>query len=290
VAENKERLQQINRSLETWQQGDCVVGEHWFVYRFNSQHPLTDEAKTVVEDDADGDIDLVESEVMGFMVVTQTCDIVRSCVDRPFLEVVPLIQVDRDKLDEIQRCQRPQYVFIPGLSKQSFVADLDRVMTVEKALVVGWQRVAGCSNDEEIRLLQQALARKRNRFAFPDDFAKLSGKLRDRLKGKHDKSSSEGEALRALQEIRVTAVPSWNSEEVEIMFFFIRNTNESKFQLKEWSEWLENWLRLVHSSGRFCKVDGIVTTIEDLTAKEYLGSQQLDLDNLSHVKVGIDPG
>ena len=56
--------------------------------------------------------------------------------------------------------------------------------------------------------------------------------LRRRLVEKHNKSSPEGEALRALLEIRVRAAPSWSAQEVELMFWFIgddasRPTNES---------------------------------------------------------------
>ncbi len=35
---------------------------------------------------ADGGVDSAESEVFWFMVALQTCDIVRRCVDRPFVE------------------------------------------------------------------------------------------------------------------------------------------------------------------------------------------------------------
>lgn len=74
----------INNELQTWCQGDFVLGEQWFVHRFNPQFPLTpDSTKQDAEEN-----DLVESEVKGLVVVTQTCDIVRYCCERPFLENV----------------------------------------------------------------------------------------------------------------------------------------------------------------------------------------------------------
>jgi hypothetical protein len=270
ASDSENQLQQkIDATLQEWCQGDCVLGEQWFAYRFNPQHPLTDASK----DALDGDGDLVESEVLGLAVVTQTCDIVRSCLSRPFLEVVPLV--------EVKRGRRPQYAFIPNLAEKYLVVDLDRVMTIEKAVASEWQRLPGCTTDEERRMLAQALSRKRSRFAFPDDFTRLVSKLQRRLQEKHDRTSDEGEALRALREIRVRASPSWDAAKIELMFWFIRHENKLKFKGMEWYELLERWLVLVAQSGRFHSVEGQVITLEALTAKDYTESDPLDLDHLS---------
>lgn len=178
-------LQEVDATLEEWCQGDCVLGEYWFVHRFNPQRPLTLDSADVAHQETD----LAESEVKGFVVVTQTCDIVRSCADRRFIEVVPLLEVDEQILSEIQRSRRPQFAYIPGVAELNLVADLDRVMTVEKAVVAEWERNPGCRNDEEIRTLGQALARKRARFAFPNDFTGFAQKLQKRLRDKHNKSN-----------------------------------------------------------------------------------------------------
>jgi hypothetical protein len=177
--------------------------------------------------------------------------------------------------------QQSRYAFIPNLAEKSLIADLDRVMTVEKAVVAQWVRIPGCSTDEERRALGKAFARKRNRFAFPDDFTEFSRKLQNRLREKHNKLSIEGDALRALHEIRVRASPSWNDSEIELMFWFIRNEDELNFEGIEWFELLERWLDLVPESGRFHSVEGQVTTLEALTAKDYIESDPLDLDHLS---------
>jgi hypothetical protein len=66
----------IDATLEQWSQGDCTVGDYWFVTRFDPQRPLTPDAADVVE--VDPNADLTESSVSGFVVVTQTCDLVRS--------------------------------------------------------------------------------------------------------------------------------------------------------------------------------------------------------------------
>jgi hypothetical protein len=155
-------------------------------------------------------------------------------------------------------------------------------MTVEKAVIAEWQRVPGCQNDQDVRALGQALARKRIRFAFPDDFTQFANKLQKRMQEKHDKKeSSEGSALRALREIRVRAEPSWNAPEVNLMFWFIRHEQQNQFEGIGWDQFLKQWLKLIPASGRFQNVEGSVVSLEDMTAKEYVESDLLDLDHLS---------
>jgi hypothetical protein len=197
------------------------------------------------------------------------------------VEVAPLVEVNANHLAEIQRGYRPQYAYIPGVADQNLVADLDRVMTVEKTVVSRWERKPGCSTDEEVRAFAQAVSRKRARFAFPDDFAEFVNPLQGRIKEKHGKASREGEALRALIEIRVRAEPSWEAKTIKLLFYFIRNLREVTFQGRNWNDFREQWLALVPERGRYIRVDGIVVTHDDITAREYLESDRLDLDHLS---------
>jgi hypothetical protein len=267
----------IDAALQKWSQGDCTVGDHWFAYRFDPKQPLTSESRDVAEADAE----LTESSVKGFVVITQTCDLVRSCEQRPFLEISPLVEVDAQYLQEIKQMKRPQYAYISGVAEFSLVADLDRVMTVEKSVVAAWDRIVGCQSDQETRDLGQALSRKRSRFAFPDDFNQLAKTLQKRMQTKHGKNNIEGLALQALSEIRVQATPSWSADTINLTFWFIHPQNDDSFQNKKWFELLDSWLELIPASGRFESIDGAVKSLEDLTAKEYVESDRLDLDRLS---------
>jgi hypothetical protein len=250
----------IDATLERWSQGDCTIGEDcWFVTRFDPQRPLTPDAADVVATSAEAD--LTESSVSGFVVVTQTCD--------------------DQYLQDIHRLKRPRYAYIAGVAEFNLVADLDRVMTVEKAVVAGWERISGCPSDADTRLLGEALARKRSRFAFPDDFNEFAQKLQKRMHDKHEKSSTEGKALRALLEIRVSAAPAWDAEDVALIFWFIRAEADDLFENQAWHELLDSWLKLLPPSARFSAVDGTVVSLDDMTAKEYLHSDRLDLDRLS---------
>ena len=80
----------------------------------------------------------------------------------------------------------------------------------EKAVVPAWARVDGCRTDDDSRRFSLALARKRARTAFPDDFVAFARPLMARMSLKHDKQTDEGRALRSLREIRVGTPTPWN--------------------------------------------------------------------------------
>jgi hypothetical protein len=271
------RIAAVDTALATWRQGDCVLGEQWFALRFDPKHPLSPAAHEVTSTGAD----LAEDSVLGFAVLTQTCDIVRSCQDRPFVEVCPLVEVDPARLADIKAGRRPAYALVPALAAKGFVADLERTMTVEKPVLAGWPRTPGCRSDYEARAFAEALARKRARFAFPDDFNELAHDLRNRIDSKHDRNSDEGRALRALREIRVQATPSWQAPQVSLVLWFIRHGDQPTFEGRNWDDLLDQWLRRIHPSGRFTSVTGAITTLDDLSAFAYTMSDRLDLDHLT---------
>ena len=77
----------INQTLANWAQGDCTLDFRDFFYAADRKTALTPEAAYLEEDE----LQVVISEIEGCMVVTQTCDIVRSCTQRPFIQVAPLV-------------------------------------------------------------------------------------------------------------------------------------------------------------------------------------------------------
>ena len=115
----------------------------------------------------DPDTGTTEAESPGFAVLTQTCDLVRRCEVRPFVEVAPLFELSEDDWRAAFRGRLPRFAPVPSLADRRLAADLDRVMTVEKAVVAAWTRVVGCRSDEEVRLFALALARNGLVLPFP---------------------------------------------------------------------------------------------------------------------------
>lgn len=261
-------MEQIDAALQLWNQGDCVLeGEHWLAFG------NIDETTYQVEED----------QVAGFVVTTQTCDIVRSCSVRPWIEICPLVSVPAAQLDLVRQEQIIQYAYMPMLAARSLVADLDRSMTVHKRVVASWKREPGGFDDTSSRAFARALSRKRSRKAFPDDFTELVSKLRKFIKDKHGKDSTDGHALVDLREIRVSASPNWDAPQVELTFWFI------------WNEWTAlsregragaaaRWCAKVTAGGRFVSVRHLGLLLADMRADEYVDADSMDLDYLSHTE------
>jgi len=273
-------VDRIDAALTKWRQGDFTLDEQWFVHVGDPSAALTDASANV----EDGGPASVTSEEQGLIVTSQTCDIVRHCVDRPFVEVAPLVMIDdaKDFLD-VKMGRRPALTTLPPLESLRLAADLNRSMTVEKAVVARWNRTAGCASDEDQRRFAEALSRKRSRFAFPDDFNALVRKLQKRILEKHGKESPEGEALRRLREIRVQPSNEWDAPVVrEVFFWFIRDETAVAPEGTTWPELKDLWLKLVPASSRFERVEGQITTLADMKAEDYVHSDRLDLDHLSN--------
>jgi hypothetical protein len=280
-------LSEIDAAMQFWRQGDIVLENvPFFLHLAHLEHPITPEARNEAEaaKPLTGDSLIgVASQPRGVVVVTQTCDIVRDSAKRPFLEVSPLIEVDEKTLELVKRCMQPRYAYVPGAANLRLVADLDQTMTVEKTVLASLKRQAGCRTDQERRVFAEALARKRARFAFPNEFTAALKGFAQRLKEKHDKLTGEGATLRSLREIRIRAAPSWDAAEVRLTFLFILDADEPVPTQQDEGH-INDWLQRVKQSEQFRLDPDLpwrLCFLEDISANEYVESDRLDLDHLS---------
>ena len=274
-----------------WQQGDFAIGDFDFVYFVNPDEPVTPAAAAALEaaraapdhgvDDAQYLIS-VATPVAGAVVVTQTCDIVRRASTRPFVQVAPLIDVAELEvsMEDVRRAKTPRLAYVPGAAAHGLVADLDMVMTVEKGLLATYQRQGGCRTSDELRAFQQALARSRARFAFPDDFEEFVGPLKERMSRRSQRNSDEGRLVDLVDEIRVRALSGWDADIVELEFLFLL-LPEAQHHMEDIRGMVAAWMALLPEGGRYRVRAPIVLFLDDLSAAEYKHSDQLDLDNLS---------
>ena len=283
----EEDEQAIDQALQEWRQGDVSLDvglEFLFFADLTRPHsPASAQVAEALANDgevAEAGATPVLDEVRGVAMLSQTCDVVRGCRHRPFVEVAPLIEVDEPQVEEIRRLKRPAFAYVPTTADDRLVADLDRTMTVEKAVIARWTRSPGCRTDEDLRDFAHALARKRARFAFPDDFVAATHKLQRHLVDVHNRQTDEGAHLRALREIRVRAAPSWNDAQVQLSWWFVKDADPVGV-CSDWPTFLEQWLALFDQTGRFRLDPPIACRLEDMTARDYVGGDQLDLDRLS---------
>jgi hypothetical protein len=279
----KDPFEATDAALRAWRQGDVVFDEDLpLLHLAVVGQPLTKEAELAAQDQPDGNPDdrvIVPGKCPGFVVLTQTCDLVRSCKQRPYAELAALIEASPDMLREIQNGLRPAFAFLPALVDRRLVADLDRIMTVEKSVLASLARQPGVTTPQETAGFQKALARNKARFAFPDSFVSAMSAFQKRLKDKAGKNSDEGRHVDALSEIRVSATPTWDADKVAITVWLIKSTDPNPTQ---WPAWISHWVKLIDQTGPYA-LDGEPRLVrpEDMRVSEYLASQQLDLDHLS---------
>lgn len=278
---------EVTAALQVWQQGDAVLMDDLeFVHLARLDLPLTDETRRARDlavakgEEIDSTPAAIATTIDGIVVISQTCDVVRSAVARPFVRVAPLIQVDAATYAEVKAGKRPAFVAVPTLADKRLVGDLDRAMTVEKTLLATWPRTAGCASDAEVRDFAAALGRLSSRFAFPDSFEPYVKKMMTRIKGKHGNASPEGSHLASLREIRVRASPSWGSPKISLELWFIKEDDPTDCDAA-WRHWIGKWLELLPKSELFSISYWIDCHLEDLSARDYVESDRLDLDWLS---------
>jgi hypothetical protein len=276
-------FQTVDKALEEWRQGDVILKPGFFMSHLAvAGSPLTPAASEVAEQYSGGnpqDLLSVESEVAGFVVLTQTCDLVRECKARPYVQLAPLREVTPEELGQVERCERPAFAYLPALADRRLVADLDRTITVEKAVLVPLERMPALQPDAEQVAFGRALARNRARFAFSTPFNKAMVNFQKRIKNRAGKNNDEGRHVECLSEIRVAASPSWEAEKVSITIWLIKHTDPPN---QQWTHWLDDWAKLIDQTGPYT-LDGPLQLrfLDDMRASEYVASQPLDLDHLS---------
>ena len=280
-------VERIEQALQEWRQGDATVDVGTFlVHLADKRTPLTNEARDAV---ARGDVDSCEdvfevlSPVKGLVVISQSCDIVRECSRSECVEVSALIRVEDDvTFEAIRKRRRLRYAYLPGLADRKLVADLEKTMSVEKAVVAGWSRIEGCRTDRERATFAEALARKRGRFAFPDEFNVGLRGFRDRLRRVEGKKTPAGDLLAVLDEIRVQASPHWGAAKVTVFFWFLAEPAKiADFNAARGI--IQGWMNAMNLSGGFALAEPAFDVVEpqDMTVEQYQASHALDYDDIS---------
>lgn len=266
--------------LAEWQQGDFSLGCGDFLFRDISE--MTDEG----EDDGGA---VLDSEIVGFAVISQTCDVVREPVRVPHVSVCPIVVVDAKRIEEIERGQAPRFGFL-SVAPNGLVVDFSRTMSVTKSLLVSWERQRGCEDESQQREFARALETFFGRFAFPDAFVASVAPLRKAILSKYPKGESDlGKAVRSIRELRVFPHARWSDEASVPITFIAVLDNEGERELEDRAEIEKQmWPKIstIEWQGPFSlHKDGLyLATLADLTAADYVNSYPLDVNSLSFAR------
>ncbi|MVZ98496.1 hypothetical protein EUU23_12405 [Sphingorhabdus sp. IMCC26285] len=216
----------------------------------------------------------------GVAIVSQTCDIVKSIANCPYVQVAPLVPVDPDEVEQILRNKKPRLIIVPGLMEKGLAIDLDSCATVKKEVIAGNERLCGCTNDASQLMLSRALGRHRGRFAFPDEFNEsVARPVAEWISEKYKKQSAQGELAKSIVEVRVST-DNWDAPSF-LTFYILCDGPLPKEWPKEWSDAIDRVTKKASISGAYPDPEFVVTTFADISAAEYRASVQLDWDGLS---------
>ena len=283
-----EKYTEIDTELANWRQGDVVLNtdiEFLHLAKISQPHSNASilAAKRLPLDQVATDPTvrpISDREIEGIVVLTQTCDLIRHCRERPFLQVAVLVKMSKQDVEAIRRRKLLGFAHIRKIADRCLVADLDRIMTIEKAVLAGLQPIHGCPTEQDAKQFRDALCTKSSRFPFPDEFVRAIARLKQRLVTKHQKSTDEGAYLRALREIRVQGIPSWSASTVKIKIWFIKKEDPTGVK-STWDQHTKAWVEQFDNGGRFFMNPAIICTLQEITAQDFVDSDRLELDHLS---------
>lgn len=257
-----------------WLQGDFALGVGGFLFG------------DVPDDNGEGGIGAFfeQKDPPGFVVVSQTCDIVSDPRKLSGVAVCPLVEVDPQRIDEIARGRVPRLGFVEH-APEGLVADLARPMTVSKQLLSTWVRVKGFTDQVKSLEFARSLERAYGRFAFPDAFNESISPLLDKIKSKYGKPDSPlGKALSSLAELRVKPSPSWDADNVCVQFLLVYadkdKRNSSPSEIKDAFE--AAMKKLPWQNGYSADDPAVIVGgYGDFLARDYVESYPLDVNALS---------
>lgn len=271
-----ELITQVDAASGSWWQGD-VADAKWFAHFQYTADRTADEARS------DSPIETSLEPIDGLVILTQTCDIRRSYAVRPYVHVSPLIFLDGSEAKLAKLGKLLRFVPVSGGGENAF-ADTDRVMTLDKSFLLERGRRIGCDTDEQRRMFGRRVGRVHHRFAFPDDLHAALKDLVDRVKKKYRRDDAEGRALRSVYEIRATAEPNWQSQSIEVTLTFLIDENEVVPSLTDdvWATLVEGWEKLCKPTGVIRNIYTLLLPLAEMTAREYVDSDCLDLEDMSY--------
>lgn len=260
-------------SHTAWRQGDYALDCGPLILR-----------GTCEPDNADDEGVIYDDNVEGFVVVSQTCDIVRDLEVVPMVSVCPLVRVPEDRIRDIERGIAPRLANVAG-APDAIVADLSRTMTVHKALLATWGRQRGCRTEEEQRTFAFKLERVFGRFAFPSEFVESIREIRKIILEKHNKANSPiGKILRSIKELRVVPDPGWSGPgEVHVSFIVILERTEGREESdrEKICDEMTKIIKKATWNPPFFLGELSFVTLADITAEEYVASYGLEVNDLS---------
>ena len=208
--------------MRKWRQGDYTLDCTEFSHLKNQLNSISNSRVTIANLER-------SKNFIGSVVVSQTCDIISEPEKKPYVVACPLIKVDSDTFNEVKTGRRVLYGYLPNVD-ENIVVDFSRFMSIEKELLVTYDRIEGWDDEEQLQNFSSSVTRVFGRYAFPDGFTKIMNNFRKVVYKSHKKPESDiRKALDSICEFRVYPYSNWNDlESVPISFLAILDSKSKR--------------------------------------------------------------
>lgn len=259
-------------AVRLWRQGDYTLDFRHF--------------PTVVDHDSDGPIGDTDA-VEGFVVISQTCDIVNQVADRNFVVVAPLIASENEKfLEEVAAAATPAAAPLEHPPSEKHIVDLTRTTTISKAVLAKMVRAEGFSTEVGRNEFARQLERRYGRFAFPDELNPPLSALRAQSRSRHNKDSDVGRVYRSIRSFHVAASPDFDTKGARIRISVLLEDPE---QMQTTRDEILKELESLAAASKFkwpaefemAKPFFVLLNRDEMTVRQYEASQRVDLDFIS---------
>ncbi|GES49988.1 hypothetical protein Rhsp01_34280 [Rhizobium sp. NBRC 114257] len=259
--------------LEKWRQGDFALDCRVFPV-------ITDWSK----EDLDQDLHAVE----GWVVISQTCDIVNVGPGKEFVTVCPIVVATPGLKAEVDKGMTPAAAGLELPVDDMHVVDLGRSASLHKKALLQLDRHDGFKTDFTRSIFSESLERRFGRFAFPTLISNGPLRhLRNRAKEKHDVNSEAGQVYRAISQFRLRAAPNFDTKGALVAFHVVVDPEKIKAVGRRA---VLDELKKVADHPKFAWPDEdfgreedffVVQTLDEMSGREYQESWAVDLDFLS---------
>jgi hypothetical protein len=260
-------------ALSAWRQGDFTVERFHF---------------PVISASAHDEIDIGFTDACGWVVITQTCDIVNFGPNKDYVSICPIVEGSEQFQKDVTNGVTPAGAPLELRIQKNHVIDLGRTASIHKRALLEVARKDGFSTDHTRSVFAQCLERRYGRFAFPDWLS--TGplrQLRDRAREKHKTGGPLGDVYKAVDEFRVRGNPDLESHGSAIGFYALVDAEKEKKTTRQ-----DIRKELLELAGKFNWPDAYVkedefftiVTLDEMSAREFRESHAVDLDFISKAK------
>lgn len=157
-----------------------------------------------------------------FVVLTQDCDIVR--VERPWLQIAPVVDLHGNEGRQAALFKRPRYLPLPHLGQDKF-GDLDRVITSAKSDLNDAEVVVQGPSGKAARVVAEQIGRKFERLPLPNEVDATLRPLAQYLSSKARLGDTPlGKMVARIDDVVLEA--KWSSRPLDIKLVLILKEGE----------------------------------------------------------------